>query len=152
MRYLSTGQAAKILGVSRMTVNRWVRSGRFPNTRRTSNGRAGKHRIPEPDVLAISATQTIRYAPPSRATADADHELHHRALAAAIILQAFKDAPKDPAVTPWLASPLALFILDALDLPPENIPRAMLKYQQLKTRKATSHGPHRPARGAAGIT
>jgi len=151
MRYLSTGEVAKLCGVSSMSVNRWVHAGRFPNAVRTGTTKRARHRIPEADVHASGLVvhhHNSRFKRVSPTVHDSDPilPLSHRALSAAIVLQAFKDVPRDAGAREWLGSPLCSLILTVLELPQGHIPFAIKEYQGRKTSCPSSKGPRRPGR------
>ena len=52
---LTCGQVAKLLGVSKGTINRWVKEGHFPNAWRINPHLQSGWRIPESDVDAFIA-------------------------------------------------------------------------------------------------
>jgi len=54
-QYLSTSQAARLLGVEQHTVQRWANDGLFPGMHKTPGGR---RRIPVEDVEKLLKTQT----------------------------------------------------------------------------------------------
>jgi excisionase family DNA binding protein len=56
--YLTAGQAARILGVSPKTVNRWANEGRIPCA-----VTLGGHRRFRPDVIAAAATIGLHHQP-----------------------------------------------------------------------------------------
>lgn len=54
-KLLTSTQAAERLGVSRMTINKWINDGQFPNAYKLSGSGQSPYRIPEADVEAIEA-------------------------------------------------------------------------------------------------
>lgn len=50
---LTSTQAAKRLGVSRITVYEWIKAGLFPHAFQLSELKQSPYRIPEQDVIAI---------------------------------------------------------------------------------------------------
>jgi excisionase family DNA binding protein len=53
---LSTEDVAHLYGVTRSTVARWIRAGRFPHARRIGDGR-GEYCIPEADLVGFRSGQ-----------------------------------------------------------------------------------------------
>lgn len=52
--FMTTGQVARLLGVTKQTALRWVRSGRFPGTTKEKNGIQPEcYRIPITAVLPL---------------------------------------------------------------------------------------------------
>lgn len=54
-KLLTTAQAAQRLGVSQVTINKWIDLGHFPNAYKLSSARKSPYRIPETDVEDFEA-------------------------------------------------------------------------------------------------
>lgn len=54
MKYLTPGEAAERLQVSRWTVIRWIKEGRFGDVGKGGFGTTSPHKIPAPAVEAVA--------------------------------------------------------------------------------------------------
>lgn len=54
---MSTAEAAKALGVSVATLNRWAASGKLPVAHKVGTGRTGAHLYLREDVEALAAAE-----------------------------------------------------------------------------------------------
>jgi len=58
--FMTTGQVARLLGVSKVTVLRYVKEGRFPGTTKERNGLQPEcYRIPASAVLPIAEARAV---------------------------------------------------------------------------------------------
>lgn len=57
-KLLTTGQAADRLGVSRVTINKWIDQGLFPHAYKLSGLKQSPYRIPETDVIDFETRRT----------------------------------------------------------------------------------------------